>query len=366
MKERLRKRISELTSIIGIGGYEWDVARYIHNALKDDVDSIEQLGNGTLVCVKKGAKPGPRVLVTAHMDEVGYEVNNITEDGYLLFDVIGGATIACMPARRVLVKTRDGKVLPGVIGTRAGHLLTPEQIAKTQTVRQSYVDIFVSSRAEAEALGVGYGTQIVPDSPATSCGPDGDYIVSRAFDDRAQCAIIIETLKNLKAEDFCGEIYAIFNVLEETTVKAIMGPMEKYPCKYGLFLDTIPCGDVPDVNTKVELPVYMKKGPVIMHSQQWTAGLLRAGSHPKLIDALIAAAVKTEIPYQQYAFNGAGWITDATGGVLGGQGMAVVTVGLPRRYSHSPSEVLHLSDAVAEQKLVEEFLKNEVDLNMLG
>ena len=70
MKERLRKRISELTSIIGIGGYEWDVARYIHNALKDDVDSIEQLGNGTLVCVKKGAKPGPRVLVTAHMKSV--------------------------------------------------------------------------------------------------------------------------------------------------------------------------------------------------------------------------------------------------------------------------------------------------------
>jgi len=74
MKERLRSRVAELTSIIGVSGHEWDVAKYIFDAIKDDVDTIEQLPNGIIVATKKGAHPGPRVMVSAHMDEVGYEV----------------------------------------------------------------------------------------------------------------------------------------------------------------------------------------------------------------------------------------------------------------------------------------------------
>ena len=71
MKERLRSRVAELTSIIGVSGHEWDVAKYIFDAIKDDVDTIEQLLNGIIVATKKGAHPGPRVMVSAHMDEVG-------------------------------------------------------------------------------------------------------------------------------------------------------------------------------------------------------------------------------------------------------------------------------------------------------
>lgn len=129
MKERLRSRVAELTSIIGVSGHEWDVAKYIFDAIKDDVDTIEQLPNGIIVATKKGAHPGPRVMVSAHMDEVGYEVKSVSPQGYLYFDQIGGATIACLPGRRVLVKGEKG-VVKGVVGIRAGHLLTPEQIAK--------------------------------------------------------------------------------------------------------------------------------------------------------------------------------------------------------------------------------------------
>lgn len=157
-------------------------------------------------------------MVSAHMDEVGYEVKSVSPQGYLYFDQIGGATIACLPGRRVLVKGEKG-VVKGVVGIRAGHLLTPEQIAKAQTVTQSYVDICVGSREEAEALGIHAGAQIVPDSPLESIGPDGDYICTRAADCRALCAVIIETLKELKAEDIHGEVVAAFNIIEETTVQ---------------------------------------------------------------------------------------------------------------------------------------------------
>lgn len=362
MKERLRKRVAELTALIGISGYEWDVAKYIYEAIKDDVDSVEQMPNGTIIALKKGAHPGPRVLVTAHMDEVGYEVKSISSKGFLYFDAIGGATVACLPGRRVLVKGDKG-VVEGVVGVRAGHLLTAEQMAKAQTVKQSYVDICVDSREEAEALGIHAGAQIVPDSPCHSMGPDGDYICTRAADDRALCAVIIETLKELKAEDIHGEVCAVFNVLEETTVKAISAPAAKYRSEYGLFLDTIPCGDVPDCDFEKELPVALKKGPVVVLSQLYTPFALRAGSHPKLVAALRDASEKKNVPHQEMAFNGAGYITDAVGGVL--EGMGVVTLALPRRFSHAPTELFHMSDICGVQVLVEEFLKSEIDMNML-
>ena len=364
MKERLRKRISELTAIIGISGYEWDVGRYIYENLKDDVDSIEWLPNGQLIAIRKGAKPGPRVIVSAHMDEVGYEVKSISANGFLYFDKIGYATEACLPARRVLVKGDKG-VVKGVVGVRAGHLLTPEQMAKPQTVGQSYVDVCASSREEVEAMGIHAGSQIVPDSPCTSMGPDGDFLCTRAADCRSLCAVIVETMKELKPEDICGEVCAVFNILEETTVKAVASCVAKLKPLYGLFLDTIPCGDVPDCDFQKELPVALKKGPVVLHSQMLAVGLLRAGSHPKLVQALRDAAAATKMPHQEWAFNGAGYATDAVGAVYGGEGMAVVTMALPRRYSHSPSELLHLSDVVATQAIVEEFLKHPVDLSML-
>lgn len=117
MKERLRSRVAELTSIIGVSGHEWDVAKYIFDAIKDDVDTIEQLPNGIIVATKKGAHPGPRVMVSAHMDEVGYEVKSVSPQGYLYFDQIGGATIACLPGRRVLVKGEKGVELLTVCRT---------------------------------------------------------------------------------------------------------------------------------------------------------------------------------------------------------------------------------------------------------
>ncbi len=364
LKEQLRKRIIELTSLIGISGYEWDVAGYIAEELKGSADSIEQLPNGQLIAVKKGCRPGPKVIISGHMDEVGYEVKSISPQGFLYFDRIGGATEACLPARRVLVKGDKG-VVNGVIGVRAGHLLTPEQMAKPQTAGQSYIDIFVSSREEAEALGVHPGAQIVPDSPCTSVGPDGDYLITRAADCRALCAVIIEVMKKLNPEDISGEVYAVFNILEETTVKAAASAVTKIKPQYGLFLDTIPCGDVPDCSFEKELPVALKKGPVILLSLQSPRSINRSCSHPRLIKALRDAAAAVKAPHQEIAFNGAGYSTDAVSAAYAGEGMAVATLALPRRYSHSPCEVLHLSDVMATFSITEEFLKKPVNLSML-
>ena len=117
MKERLRSRVAELTSIIGVSGHEWDVAKYIFDAIKDDVDTIEQLPNGIIVATKKGAHPGPRVMVSAHMDEVGYEVKSVSPQGYLYFDQIGGGA-GRAPGNAGPVRRRVGGDGPGHGGGR--------------------------------------------------------------------------------------------------------------------------------------------------------------------------------------------------------------------------------------------------------
>ena len=362
MKERLYNRISELTSIIGVSGDEWDVAHYVHDALKPYVDDMKVLNNGTVIAIKKGSTPGQKKILTGHMDEVGYRVKRIDNNGFAYFDAIGSPTTACLPGRRMLIKGRKGTV-SGVVGVRAAHLLTEEQKKKAQTVTESYLDLCVSDKKEAEELGVYVGASIVPESPCTRMPQNPDYVVTRAADCRVLLAVIIETMIDLKPEDIKGEVAAVFTILEESTVKAIATPANYYQPDYGMFLDTIPCGDVPDVDIN-ELPVGLGKGPVLIQSQTLAAAHLHNTSHPKLMEAVETIAQSECIQVQPVAFNGAGYSTDAVGAMLSGTGMVTVTLACPRRYSHSPVEIFNLNDVVMTQQIVSAFAKLDVDLKM--
>ena len=100
MKENLRARIKEMTALIGVSGAEWDVSKYCQKALEGYVDKVEVLPNAVVIASKKGAHPGPKIMVTAHMDEVGYIVKSVDAKGFLFFDKLGGATEACLPGRK--------------------------------------------------------------------------------------------------------------------------------------------------------------------------------------------------------------------------------------------------------------------------
>lgn len=364
MKERLKNRLRELTSIIGISGYEWDVARYIKKELEGHVDSIEMMSCGHLVARKKGNKPGPRVMVHAHMDEVGYQVQSISSDGFLFFNPVGGSSLAAMPARRVWVKGYDAEPVLGLIGTRSAHIMTEEDKKKPQSVRQSYIDVGAKSREEVEAMGITTGAQVVIDSPLVEMN-NPDLITGRAIDDRAGCAIILEALKDLKADDIHGEIIAVFGALEEVTVSAASAVVNRFKPEYGLFIDTIPAGDVPDVNFDIELPIGVDMGPVLVHTQQTVGKLVYAATHPKLLEALRQSAISTESKYQEYAFIGASYVTEGANCLYAGDGMAISALAIPRRYSHSPAEHSSINDIVDTFNITMDFLKKEIDITMI-
>lgn len=364
MKNTLKKRIEELTSLIGVSGDEWDVVRYIYHALKPYVDEIQVLNNGSILAVKKGIREGQKKILAAHMDEVGYRIKRIDENGFAFFDAIGGATQNCLPGRKMLIRGNKG-IVTGIVGVRAEHLMTKEEKKNSQSAQNSYLDLCVGSREEALDLGVYVGASVVPESPCTSIPHNPDYIVTRAADCRVLCAVIIETMISMKQEDIQGEVCAVFSVLEETTVRAIASSINVYKPDYGLFLDTIPCGDVPDI-AKGELSVKLGKGPVLVHSQCMPAQYLNVVSHPKLMEAIREITARENITCQTVAFNGAGYSTDAVGAMLSGFGMATVTLACPRRYSHSPVEVFHMQDALNLMEIVRKFAEADVDLNMVG
>lgn len=360
MKEKLKQRISQMTALVGISGYEWDVAKYIMDELEGYVDSLELRPNGSVIAKKKGALPGSKVMITAHMDEVGFEVKTISANGFLYFDKVGKPTEGCIPGRRVLVKGRKG-IVPGVIGVRSGHMLSPEQMSKPQSVGQSYVDIGAGSVAEANEWGVFTSAQIVPDTPLQEL-KNTDLVVSRAIDCRALCAVMVEIMRNITAEQIAGELYAVFNVMEESTLGAIPAAISYIEPEYGIFLDTIPCGDVPDCVYAKELPISLEKGPVLVLSQQLPSGRMRAVNHPILNDAVYNAAAKAKVPLQEFAFNSGGFATDAVAAASAGKGIATVTIALPRRYSHSPVELMSIKTAEEMQKLLERLIATSVDL----
>ncbi len=362
MKERMRKRIKEMTALIGVSGHEWEVSGYIRAALEGYVDSMWTQPNGNLIAVKKGSQPGPAHVISAHMDEVGYIVRCVDKNGFLYFDKIGYPTEACIPGRRVLVKGEKG-VIPGIIGARPAHLLTPQELQTPQSVKKSYIDICVRSREQAHTLGIGPGAQVVIDSPCCEMN-DPDYISARAIDCRVLCAIIIEAFRTLDARELHGDVCAVFSVMEEATVSGAISAINELLPQYGLFLDTIPTGDVPDGNTEQELPLGIGQGPAIIVSQQWQAAGKYVAAHPKLLAALRAAAAEANVMHQEFAFNCAAFMTDAASAASAGYGVATATIGVPRRYSHSPVELIHLNDVVGCLKIVKHYLKKEIDLSM--
>ena len=189
-------------------------------------------------------------------------------------------------------------------------------------------------------------------------------MVTRAADCRVLCAIIIETMLELDAEKTHGEVCAVFNVLEESTVAACAAAVNYLKPIYGMFLDTIPCGDVPDCDFAKELPVALDRGPVIVLEQYLTGEHNYVVSNPKLVDAVRNISKEMQIPHQEVMMISARYITDAVTSSYAGDGMATITFACPRRYSHSPTEVFHLEDTVRMQKIVEQFIMSDININM--
>lgn len=351
-KDNLKILLRELNAVIGVSGHEEEVVKAVYERIKDHVDEIHVSTTGNIVAVKRGQKTGPSLMIAAHMDEVGYIVRNILPSGFLTLDKIGFAPDSVLAGRKVMISE---KRIPGVVGTKPGHLMTPEERNSITPLSKCYVDVGVSSAAEVKALGIKIGDQVVINSDFMEMA-NPDLICTRAIDNRIGCAVIIELLRGLNKEEFTGTVYGVFTVREEVGLLGAQNAIFGYDIDYAIGLDTVPVADTPEYSPANDLPMYLGKGPGFPVCEFAGTGYFQF-VHPSLRAIIEKCAQTTDVNLQTVSLGFASYVTDSTSFAYSKKGLPTATLSIPRRYSHSPVELMNMTDAVDLLNLLREIVR---------
>ncbi|MBQ7542023.1 MAG: M20/M25/M40 family metallo-hydrolase [Clostridia bacterium] len=326
------ERIRELCSLFGASGREDAVRDYILSQIPSGVETtVDALGN--VIIFRKGRRrANHRVMLCAHMDEVGLMITHITDDGFLKFDTVGGISIPALCGKAVRV---GDKLLPGVIGVKPVHLLHGDEEKQYPKGESMYIDVGAADKEEAAAV-VSVGDYAYFDSDVVSFG-DG-YLKGRALDDRCGCAIMLEMLHS----DLEYDLYFAFTVQEETGIGGAGPAAFRIDPEYAIVLETTTASDIDGVEGERKV-CCLGKGAVISQMDRRTVYL------PKMYEKAFSVAREHGIPAQPKTVvaggNDAGVIYKTRAGV------AVQAISLPCRYLHSPSCVITEKDYYASRDL---------------
>src|SRR5690554_85534 len=189
----------ELTDANGVPGNEREPRQVMRKYLEPYADEIAYDNLGSIIGVLKGEENGPRIMVTGHLDEIGFMVTKITKKGFLKFQTLGGWWNQVMLAQQVTITNSKGDTYHGVIGSKPPHILKAEERKKPVDIKDMYIDLGVSSKEEVEKLGIKPGDMVTPYIEFRTMGND-KYLLAKAWDNRIGCAIATDVLKELKKE----------------------------------------------------------------------------------------------------------------------------------------------------------------------
>ncbi|MCL2173149.1 MAG: M42 family metallopeptidase [Nitrososphaerota archaeon] len=329
--------LEKLSNVCGVTGSEAPVRELLSQLLRPYVDEliVDRLEN--VIAIKKGKQGKPKIMLAAHMDEVGLMVKTITKDGFLQFSKIGGIDDRILPAQKVVVHTKNG-VYSGIIGSKPPHVQKVEERSKVLVFDDLFIDVGAESRADAEKMGVSIGNSVSFDTKYVAL--NNNLVMGKAFDNRAGCLAMVETLKLLGETD-CT-VYAVGTVQEEVGLRGAGTAAFGVDPDIALALDVTVAGDVPGVR-EYDTSVKTGKGPVLTVSD---SGLI---THPKILRWLLDTAEEEKIAVQLES--GLMGSTDAAKISLTRQGIPSGTISVPTRYIHSPAAVLNMQDIANSAKL---------------
>ncbi|MEB1807937.1 MAG: M42 family metallopeptidase [Bacillaceae bacterium] len=338
--------LKTMTSLHGPCGYEQPVTRWVKETVEELVDELHVDGLGNVTARKKGTAPGPKMIITAHMDEIGFIVKKIEENGLIRFEKLGGHDDRILLAQKVQLRTKTG-LLTGVIGTISAHFAKFDDAQKVRNHRQLYIDIGASSKEAVEQLGVEIGNPITWAPSMEFLGNEQTgRIVGKGFDDRAGCAVIIQTLRELQDTDFAGEVVAIFTVQEEVGLRGAQVAARNVEADVAIALDTTAVSDTPEETMDQTLHLGRGTGVKVID--------FSLIAHPVVKEKLLHLAKDKNIQFQHEVFPGIG--TDGGAVSLANKGIPTGVLSIPSRYAHSPVEVIDLGDLEATKELLKEFI----------
>jgi putative aminopeptidase FrvX len=324
----MRELLEEMIRIPGVSGYEDDIREYIRARAESMGAPVEEDNIGNLITTV-GTK-GPHIVFIAHMDELGLVVTNIDADGSLRIRKVGGIDDRTLVGRIVEIATQKGTVT-GVLGLKPPHLMTEnddrKKVVSWEDVR---VDLGTRSRKETEKLGVRVLDAMVFKKDIAYI--EKSVICSRGVDDRAGCAILLDVLKKLRTKKLAARITFVWSVQEEIGLRGAKVIGFQLRPEYVFAIDTMTTTDGPMQGNTYE-KILVGGGPALRMFDS------AAIASPKLRKMIEGIAKKDKLPLQCGSGGGA---TD--GAVIQEFGALVMPIGIPMKYTHSPTECASLKD----------------------
>lgn len=334
----MRELIRTLTSTFGPCGQEEAVRALIKEELKASADEIRTDSMGNLIALKRGSaeenETKRRVMLAAHMDEIGVMVTHIDEKGFIRFTTVG----SLLPYTLLGSQVRFGNGLYATFGMEG----KPLAVEKPD-INKMFLDIGASSREEAE---INVGDVAVFRSPFVE---QGDRLFGSSFDDRVGCAILIETFRQI--DETPHDLFAVFTVQEEVGVRGATTAAFGVEPDLALALDVTPTGDFPEAH---RMAVSLGEGPAIKVMDR------RMIAHPGVRTWLVRSAEAYEIPYQTEVLEFGS--TDAAAIQMSRAGVPSGALSIPSRYIHSPVQMVDYNDVQHSVRLLVNALSGPIEI----
>ena len=331
----MKQLLQRLTDTFSPSGYEDAIRDLIRKEIKAFANEIRVDALGNLI-VRKGraSKGGKRIMIAAHMDEIGLMATHVDEKGFVRFTSIGGVYPRNLPGGRV--RFVNGTL--GVIG-----LEPTDHASDVPPLEKMFIDVGVSNKSDCPVKTGDVAAFVRPFLDL------GDRLVAKSMDDRIGCLVAIEALRGLKSTPH--EVYFVFTTQEEVGTRGAQTSAYGIDPDLGFSIDVTGWGDTPG---QKDFDVALGKGPAIKIRD---GGML---SDPRIVDWMIKTAEKNKLPYQREVLLGG--TTDARAMQLVRSGIPVGCVSVPCRYVHTPSEMVDFNDVKNAVKLVTALLRSSIEL----
>lgn len=322
--------LRKLTEAHGTSGFEDNIREIVREELKGFVDEIRVDRIGNLHCVRKGKGPNPKkLMLAAHMDEIGFIVKYVDDKGFLKLHALGGWDPSQMASQRVLVHTKTGD-LPGVLmaSRKPKHLLSPEEMNRAPQIESYFVDLGLSGEEAKSKVRIGDTVTM-----NRSLQQMGKLITNKCMDDRAAVYVMIEAVKKVKSQDV--ELHAIATVQEEIGLRGAAASGAAINPDICVAIDITLANDIPSIPDSDHI-TKLGEGAAI---KVMDSSLI---CHPKVVEHFRDLAEKNSIKYQMELLTLGG--TDAGGVQRLHGGIPSFTLSIPTRYVHTVNETVHSDD----------------------
>ncbi len=344
------KLLKELCESPGISGHEQKIIDIMSRELKKITDSVYCDGIGNVIAYKKSnSKNSLKIMLAAHMDEIGFIVTHIDANGFIRFSGRGGHLPRVLQSQRVQICGRNHSVL-GVVESSPSWISSDRDSSqKAPEIKDMFIDTGLTLKELSKKIEI--GDAIVLDR---SFVEQGDICIAKAFDDRIGCYVLLEAMKRLKDKPLKVDVYAVGTAQEEVGIRGALTAARVIKPDIGIALDVTSAMDVPSVAEHQQVSKLGAGTAIKIHD----GGSI---SNRGFVEFLKSLARKHKIKFQLEVLPFGG--TDARGMQMFGEG-PVCTISIPTRFVHSPNEIIHKKDVEASIELLVRFLENAQSCKM--